>query len=181
MGIGGLRDPLCGVQPFSDRVGWTASGVVRLADSFQGASAISLDAKGRLAVPTRYRERILELGGGHLIVTAHPHRSLLMYPAPVWEPIAKKIMALSGFDPAAATLQQLLVGHADEVEMDSAGRVLISPTLRRLAGIDREVMMFGQVSHFRIWNPDSWEKQLETFTQQLPGTMPSGTESLSLF
>ncbi len=152
-----------------------------MAQGFQGASAISLDAKGRLAVPTRYREKILEQGGGQVIVTAHPHRCLLLYPAPLWEPIASKIMALPGFDPSVAALQQLLVGHADEVEMDSAGRVLISPTLRRLANIDREVMMFGQVTHFRMWHPEAWEKQLEIFTQQLPGVMPPGTESLSLF
>ncbi len=152
-----------------------------MAEGFQGASAISLDAKGRLAVPTRYREKILEQGGGQVVVTAHPQRCLLLYPALLWEPIAQKIMKLSGFEAGASVLQQLLVGHADEVEMDSAGRVLISPTLRRLANIDREVMMFGQASHFRLWNPDAWERQLEAFTQALPGAMPAGTESLSLF
>jgi len=147
---------------------------------FQGASAISLDAKGRLAVPTRYRDSILAQGEGRVVVTAHPHRCLLLYPAPAWEPIARKIMALPGFDPNVSAMQQLLVGHADELEMDSAGRILIAPTLRRLSGIDREVMMFGQGTHFKLWHPEAWEKQFEAFRQLAPGVLPPGMESLAL-
>ena len=147
---------------------------------FQGASAISLDAKGRLAVPTRYREAIQAQGEGRVVVTAHPHRCLLLYPYPAWEPIAKKIMGLPGFDPSVAAMQQLLVGHADELEMDTAGRILIAPTLRRLAGIEREVMMFGQGSHFKLWHPESWEKQFDAFCQLGPGVVPPGMDSLSL-
>lgn len=147
---------------------------------FQGASAISLDAKWRLAVPTRYREAFQAQGEGRVVVTAHPHRCLLLYPAPAWEPIARKIMAVPGFDPNVAAMQQLLVGHADEVEMDGSGRILIAPTLRRLAGIDREVMMFGQGSHFKIWQPDAWEKQFEAFRQLAPGVLPPGMDALAL-
>ena len=147
---------------------------------FQGASAISLDAKGRLAVPTRYRASIAAQGEGQIIVTAHPHRCLLLYPRPAWEPIATKIMALPSLDPAVSAMQQLLVGHADELEIDSSGRILLSPTLRKLAGIDREVMMFGQGTHFKLWNPEAWEKQFEAFSKLKPGVMPAGMESLSL-
>lgn len=147
---------------------------------FQGASAISLDAKGRLAVPMRYRDSIAAQGEGRIVLTAHPHRCLLLYPRPAWDPIAEKIMALPGFDPNVAAMQQLLVGHADELEMDSAGRILISPTLRRLSGIGREVMMFGQGTHFKLWNPEAWEKQFEAFSQLGPGVMPPGMDSLSL-
>jgi MraZ protein len=147
---------------------------------FQGASAISLDAKGRLAVPTRYRESILAQGAGKVVVTAHPHRCLLLYPYPAWEPIAMKIMALPSLDPHVSAMQQLLVGHADELEMDSAGRILIAPTLRRLSGIDRDVMMFGQGTHFKLWHPESWEKQFDAFSQLGPGVLPSGMDSLSL-
>ena len=114
------------------------------------------------------------------MLTAHPHRCLLLYPRPAWDPIAEKIMALPGFDPNVAAMQQLLVGHADELEMDSAGRILISPTLRRLSGIGREVMMFGQGTHFKLWNPEAWEKQFEAFSQLGPGVMPPGMDSLSL-
>lgn len=151
-----------------------------MAEGFQGPSEISLDAKGRLAVPTRYRDRILEQGGGQVVVTAHPHGCLLLYPAPLWQPIARKVMALPSMDPKVAALQQLLVGHADEVEMDTAGRVLVSPTLRRLAGIERELVMFGQVTHFRLWNPDLWAAELEKYRRTFADALPAGTETLSL-
>lgn len=147
---------------------------------FQGASAVSLDAKGRLAVPTRYREKLLAQGGGRVVVTAHPLRCLLLYPQPDWEPIAANVMAVPGFDPRVTAMQMLLVGHADEIEMDSAGRILISPTLRRLAGIDRDLMLFGQGSHFKLWNPEAWEKQFDQFIQNAPNSLPQGMESLAL-
>ena len=147
---------------------------------FQGASAVSLDAKGRLAVPTRYRDKLLAQGDGRVVVTAHPHRCLLLYPQSDWAPIAERVMAVPGFDPQVTSMQMLLVGHADELEMDSAGRILISPTLRRLSGIDRDLMMFGQGSHFKLCNPEAWEKQLDQFVESSAHSMPAGMESLTL-
>ena len=147
---------------------------------FQGASPISLDAKGRLAVPTRYREAILAQGEGRVVVSVHPHRCLVLYPAPAWEPIARKVMALPSMDVKVAAMQQLLVGHADEVEMDAAGRILIAPTLRKMSGIDRELMMFGQGTHFKLWNPPAWDQQLAAFTDVGTGGLPAGMDSLSL-
>src|ERR1700674_2562769 len=122
---------------------------------FQGPSEISLDAKGPLAIPTRYREPLRLQGDGKLVITPHPHRCLLMYPRPAWEPIRDKIMSYSSLERQASMLQTLLVGYADDVEMDAAGRVLISPALRRFASVDRDVIMFGQGSHFKIWNPEA--------------------------
>jgi MraZ protein len=139
-----------------------------------------LDAKGRLAVPTRYRDKFLAQGGGRVVVTAHPQRCLLLYPQPDWEPIAESVMAVPGFDPRVTAMQMLLVGHADELEMDSAGRILVSPTLRRLAGIDRDLMMFGQGSHFKLWSPEAWEAQFDQFIQNAPNSLPQGMESLAL-
>ncbi|MDE3012022.1 MAG: division/cell wall cluster transcriptional repressor MraZ [Pseudomonadota bacterium] len=145
---------------------------------FQGASAISLDAKGRLAIPTRYREEIQAQGGGRVVVTAHPHRCLLLYPHETWQPLARRVMAAAGMDPRASTIQQLLVGHADEVEMDSAGRILIAPTLRKLSGIERDVMMFGQGEFFKLWQPEAWDRQFAEFGQLDPATLPAAFEGL---
>lgn len=154
--------------------------VINVTQRFQGASAISLDAKGRLAVPTRYRDKFLAQGDGRVVVTAHPHRCLLLYPLPAWEPIAEAVMAVPGFDPKVTAMQMLLVGHADEMEMDSAGRILISPELRRLSGIDRDLMMFGQGSHFKLWNREAWDKQFDQFVETSAHSMPAGMESLTL-
>ena len=147
---------------------------------FQGPSEISLDAKGRLAIPTRYREALRLQGQGHLVITAHPHRCLLLYPRPAWEPIRDAIMKKSGLDRQTTLLQGLLVGHADDVEMDAAGRVLVSPALRRFAGIERELMMFGQGTHFKLWNPADWDRQFEEIEKLGPNLVPAGMEDLSL-
>ncbi|NDU85084.1 MAG: division/cell wall cluster transcriptional repressor MraZ [Ferrovum sp.] len=146
---------------------------------FQGPSEISLDSKGRLAIPTRYRDSLRAQSDGHLVLTAHPHRCLLLYPKPAWEPIRNAIMKTSGLDRQTTLLQGLLVGHADDVEMDTAGRVLVSPALRRFAHIERDVMMFGQGSHFKLWNPPAWEEQFSEIERLGADLVPPGMESLS--
>lgn len=145
---------------------------------FQGAAQLSLDAKGRLVVPTRHRDGLLADSRGKLVLTAHPHRCLLLYPAPAWEPIRGRIMSFSSFDPQTSLWKRLLVGFAEELELDASGRVLVSPELRKFAGIDRQVMMVGQGSHFEIWSVEAWEAQLARLSQ--PETLPPGMENFSL-
>ena len=115
---------------------------------FRGATSLNLDAKGRLAVPSRHRDALLAQGAGNLVLTAHPHRCLLLYPQPAWEPIQAKLMALSSFDKQSSALQRLLVGYAEDMEMDSAGRLLVSPVLREFAGLEKQAMLVGQGSPF---------------------------------
>lgn len=146
---------------------------------FQGPSEISLDSKGRLAIPTRYREALRAQSNGQLVITAHPHRCLLLYPRTAWEPIRAAIMKTSGLDRQTMLLQGLLVGHADDVDMDAAGRVLISPALRRFARIDKELMMFGQGSHFKLWNPQAWEEQFSEIERLGANLIPNGMEHLT--
>ena len=94
---------------------------------FQGAAALSLDAKGRLAIPARHREALVAASGGQLVLTAHPHRCLLLYPATAWEPIRDKVLSASSLNQQAAAIKRLLVGNAREEAMDSAGRLLVAP------------------------------------------------------
>lgn len=147
---------------------------------FQGASAINLDAKGRLAVPTRHRDALATRGAGKLVLTAHPDSCLLLYPRPDWDPIRAKVMSFPSLDRQANLWKRLLVGFAEEVELDAAGRVLVSPELRAFARLEKEVMMVGQGSHFEIWNLDSWNKQLEQITAQGSSPLPAGMENFSL-
>lgn len=148
---------------------------------FRGATSLSLDAKSRLAVPTKHREA-LQLGcDGNLVLTAHPHRCLLLYPQHVWEPLQARIMALSSFDKHASALQRLLVGQVEDITLDSAGRLLVSPVLREFAGLEREVMLVGQGSHFELWNMEAWRAQLAQVMQSDGGfTMPAELEGFSL-
>ena len=101
---------------------------------FRGVSELVLDAKGRLAIPARHRDGLGAPGNGRLIITADHSGCLLIYPFAEWEPIETRLMSLSSFDDKIRSLQRLIVGHADEVDIDAAGRILIPPALRFLLG-----------------------------------------------
>ena len=128
--------------------------------TFRGVTSLALDAKGRLAIPAKYREILMPGGDGHLVLTADPSRCLLLYPRASWEPIQARLMALSSFDAKIRGLQRLLVGHADDVEVDAAGRILVPPELRRYANLDKRVVLVGQGRKFELWDEQQW--QVET-------------------
>ena len=147
---------------------------------FRGAASLNLDAKGRLAVPSRHRDTLHAQCAGNLVLTAHPHRCLLLYPQPAWEPIQAKIMALSSFDRQSSALQRLLVGFAEDLTLDSAGRLLVSPVLREFAGLEKQVMLVGQGSHFELWGADAWKSQLEQAMSGEDLILPTELEGFSL-
>ena len=146
---------------------------------FQGASALNLDVKGRMAVPMKHREPLSLPSQGKLTLTAHREGCLLMYPLAHWEPIRDKVLKFPALDPAAAVWKRLLIGFAEEHVLDSNGRVLISPELRKFAGIERLVMFIGQGTYFEIWNASAWDAQLKALTSGAAG-LPPGTENFSL-
>jgi len=131
----------------------------RAALAFRGVTELVLDAKGRLAVPARHRETLAATGESRLVVTADPSRCLLVYPRRVWEPIQERLMSLSGFNDRLRALQRLLVGHADDAEIDSSGRILLSPALRGFARLERDVVLVGQGHRFELWNAPEWQAQ----------------------
>lgn len=147
---------------------------------FRGATALNLDAKGRLAVPAKHREALSVQSGGRLVLTAHPHRCLLLYPQSAWEPIQQKIMSLPSLDKQASLLQRLLVGFAEDMEMDGAGRVLVSPVLREFASVEKQVMLVGQGSHFELWSLDGWKTQLDDALSQGDEVLPPELGNFSL-
>ncbi len=116
---------------------------------FQGASQLSLDAKGRIAVPTRYRASLEESCANRLTLTRHPHGCLLVFPRPVWENHREKIAA---WPMSARSWQRIFLGNALDVDVDASGRVLITPELRQSAKLGREVMLLGMGSHFELWD-----------------------------
>jgi MraZ protein len=128
---------------------------------FRGGTPISLDNKGRFAVPAKYREGLMSFCAGRLVVTADPSKCLLVYPQPVWEPIEQKLNSLSSFNPQIRSLQRLLVGNASDVEMDAAGRILVPPLLRQFAGLSKDVVLVGQGAKFELWDDEKWNLQIE--------------------
>jgi len=126
---------------------------------FRGVTHLSLDAKGRLAVPSRHRDALMAAGGGRLVLTADPSRCLLMYPIEAWEPIEARLMALSSFNEKIRSLQRLLVGHADDVLLDASGRILVPPALRDYASLDKHIVLVGQGHRFELWGHAQWQAQ----------------------
>ncbi|MGE0114804.1 MAG: division/cell wall cluster transcriptional repressor MraZ [Steroidobacteraceae bacterium] len=129
---------------------------------FRGENKVTLDAKGRLAMPTRYRDSIVEDAAGRLVATIdHADRCLLLYMLPDWEEIERKLSKLPALNPVARSLQRLMIGHATDVELDSHGRVLIPPNLREYAGLTRDVVLSGQGTRFELWDEALWVAQRE--------------------
>ncbi len=147
---------------------------------FRGANLLNIDAKGRMAMPTKHREDLLTQSSGDLVITAHPHGCLLIYPKMAWEPIQSKIMALSSFDKKSSALQRLLVGYAEDISLDTAGRLLLSQVLREFAKVDKQAMLVGQGSHFELWDKEAWDQQMQQATKQEASTMPIELEGFSL-
>lgn len=147
---------------------------------FQGAAQLNLDNKGRLAIPSRHRDMLLAHCAGQMVLTADADGCLLLYPQPEWQPIREKLMRLSAFDPRTRALQRFLVGHAEDVMMDAAGRVLISPALRNYAALDKRVMLIGQGSKFEVWDEARWQSQHEKMAAFTAGNLPAELEGFTL-
>ena len=147
---------------------------------FQGAAALSLDVKGRLAIPARHREALVAASEGQLVLTAHPHRCLLLYPQTAWVPIRDKLLAASSFNPQSAAIKRLLVGNARDEGLDSVGRLLVAPELRQFAQLEKQAWLVGQGSHFEIWSDANWQKQLDIFTGMGDQILPPDLEGLAL-
>jgi MraZ protein len=150
---------------------------------FRGANPVTLDAKGRLAMPTRFREQIVERSHGRLVATVdRSDRCLLIYPLPDWEVIEQKLVKLPTLNAATRRLQRLMIGHATELELDANGRVLIPPTLREYAGLSRQAMLIGQGGRFELWDEAHWAERREQWLKvdETDEQLPPELETLSL-
>ncbi|QIL73572.1 division/cell wall cluster transcriptional repressor MraZ [Diaphorobacter sp. HDW4B] len=136
---------------------------------FQGASSISLDAKGRLSVPTRYRDVLTANAAGQLTITKHPHGCLMIFPRPEWEKFRERITALPM---EAVRFKRIFMGHAMDVDMDATGRVLVAPELRDGAGISKDTILLGMGNHFELWDKAKYDAQeAEAMQGELPAVL----------
>jgi len=130
----------------------------------RGVHSLALDAKGRIAVPSRYRAALEAIASNQMVVTIDTEsKCLLIYPLPEWEKVQEKISALSSFNKAARRIQRLLIGYATDVDVDSAGRLLISGPLREHAGLDKKVVLLGQGNKFELWSEELWEQARDEY------------------
>jgi len=140
---------------------------------FQGASALNLDAKGRMSVPARHRDALLLQGEGRVTLTKHPDGCLLLFPRPEWEAFRARVAQLP-MD--AHWWRRIFLGNAAEIDLDGAGRILIAPELRNAANIEREIMLLGMGSHLEIWDANTYAaKEQAAITQGMPDALKQFT------
>jgi len=136
---------------------------------FQGASALTLDAKGRMSIPSRHREALQLQAEGRVTVTKHPDGCLMLFPRPEWERFRERIAALPM---EAHWWKRIFLGSAADVELDTAGRVLITPELRTAASLERDVMLLGTGSHFEVWDAATYTaKEQAAMAQGMPDAL----------
>jgi MraZ protein len=129
---------------------------------FRGISSATLDSKGRMALPARFREPVIVTAAGKLVVTIDMReRCLLMYPLPEWETVQEKLEGLSNIRPDARLLQRLLIGHATDLELDGSGRMLLPTMLREYASLTKGLVLVGQGNKIEIWADAAWKSRMQ--------------------
>ena len=147
---------------------------------FRGATKVTLDAKGRMAIPTRYRERLAARCDGQIIVTVDKDHCLLVYPLPDWEELERKLVRLPSMNKAARRLVRIMVGYATEVEADASGRILVSRELREFAGLEKHGLLIGQGNKFELWDEQTWNDKREAWLEiDDDGELPPDLESIA--
>jgi MraZ protein len=147
---------------------------------FIGPSKVTLDAKGRLAIPSRYRDDILTRADGNLVVTVDEDYCLLLYPAPDWAETERKLTRLPSLDRQARKLQRLMLGYATHLEMDNQGRVLLPREHREFAGLDRQTMLLGQGNKFELWDEQRFIESRDSWLAEKDESLSDQLANLSL-
>ena len=134
--------------------------------AFRGVSAVNLDAKGRMALPVRFRDVLHDACDGHVVITIDvDERCLLLYPLPAWEEIQAQLDALPNVNREARRIQRLLIGHATDVEIDGSGRVLVPPLLRDYASLAKKLVVIGQGRKLEIWSEERWSERRDSWLE----------------
>ena len=152
---------------------------------FRGVSYVTMDAKGRMSVPVRYREQLSQLCNGEVVVTIDTEENCLMlYPLPAWNDVERKIEALPTFNNAARRIQRLLIGHATDIQMDGSGRLLLPAPLREYALMEKKLVLLGQINKIEIWSESHWlsrrEQLIAVKDESSEEDQPDFLETLSL-
>jgi MraZ protein len=147
---------------------------------FRGATKVALDAKGRMAIPTRYRERLAARCAGEIVITVDKDHCLLIYPLPDWEELERKLVRLPSMHKVARRIVRIMVGYATEVDIDANGRILVSRELRDFAGLEKQAVLIGQGNKFELWDEETWiEKRDAWLAEDDDGDLPADLESIS--
>lgn len=134
---------------------------------FRGISSLSIDPKGRLAMPAKYREAMMDKAAGQIVITVdHTDKCLLVYPLDEWLAVEKILMSLPNMNRRVRNMQRLILGHAAELELDAQGRLLLPAPLREYAGLDKKAVLVGQANKLELWDADNWEAARAAWLQE---------------
>jgi len=150
---------------------------------FRGITKLSIDAKGRLAMPKNHRDRLEENGVSELVVTADPANCLVVYPRPVWEDVEQQLNDLPNSSRTTRNIQRLYIGYATDIELDGTGRMLLPAELRDYANLDRKAVLIGQGKKFELWDEQTWQAESERWKQEVnemdSADMPAELQNIS--
>ncbi|MCH1601874.1 MAG: division/cell wall cluster transcriptional repressor MraZ [Luminiphilus sp.] len=148
---------------------------------FRGVQHINLDAKGRLSVPARQRESLLDISAGSVVVTIDTQSScLVMYPLREWERVERDVQDLPTLNPAVRRFQRLVLGYASDLDLDSNGRILLPGALREYANLEKRVVLVGQGNKLELWSESLWEDECEAALAADSGDLPAELMELKL-
>ena len=148
---------------------------------FRGVQHINLDAKGRLSVPARQRELLLDISAGSVVVTIDTQSScLVLYPLREWERIERDVQNLPTLNPAVRRFQRLVLGYASDLDLDSNGRILLPGALREYAHLEKRVVLVGQGNKLELWSESLWEAECEAALAAEEDDLPAELMELKL-
>ena len=146
---------------------------------FRGISSAKLDAKGRMSMPARFRERLIAAAGGKVVVTVDMReKCLLLYPLEEWEAVQEKLDALPNIRSETRWLQRILIGHATDLELDANGRILLPAPLREHGGLEKALVLVGQGNKIEIWSHDTWRRRVDAHTSDENGSLLAEGEEI---
>ncbi len=144
---------------------------------FRGINSVTLDPKGRMGLPARHRETVMVVSEGRIVVTIDTREAcLLLYPLSAWEAVQAKLEGLSNINSQARLLQRFLIGHAADLELDAAGRLLLPAMLRDYACLTKKLVLVGQGNKIEIWSADHWQQQLEYWREEGASAMSQNSQ-----
>jgi MraZ protein len=147
---------------------------------FRGATKVTIDDKGRVVVPAQHRDQLSSPANGRVVVTVDRDPCLRIYAFPEWQQIEAQLNAMPSLHPQVRRLQRLMIGHAQEMLIDSHGRLSLTQELREYAGLGRAAFLVGQGRGLELWDEARWKLQRDEWTKSEQGVTELAAELAGL-
>ena len=126
---------------------------------FKGSSFHTIDPKGRIIVPARFRD-VIKVGGGDGVIVTRLDQALFAYTLDEWGKIEARVIALTDTSEYMRRFRRIFIGGASDCTCDKQGRILIPPVLRQYAEIEKDIVLVGQIDHFEIWSKKKYDQEI---------------------